>query len=123
MIVNLSVHVQIFKINHVITRDKLLSLVFGRFALTIFTNCSYNLVQDFCEWRTPRVFAFNRSNPSISSNRISRKTIIFFLLYRLVQFKGMTLYYTAYNYLRPRSNFDRDFDQIFYGSILLLLRL
>ena len=38
MIINLSVHVRIsFKINHVIARDKLLSLVFGRFTVTIFS--------------------------------------------------------------------------------------
>ena len=48
MIVNLSVHVRnSFKINHVIARDKLLSLVFGRFAVTIFSLQPYNLYKIF----------------------------------------------------------------------------
>ena len=37
--------------------------------------------------------------------------------------QGVTLYYTAYNYLRPRSKFDQDFDRNFYRNIMLLLRL
>ena len=48
MMVNLSVHIRIsFKINHVIARDKLLSLVFGRFSVTIFSLQPYNLYKIF----------------------------------------------------------------------------
>ena len=48
MMVNLSVHIRIsFKINHMITRDKLLTLVFDRFAVTIFSLQPYNLYKIF----------------------------------------------------------------------------
>ena len=68
MIVNLAVHVRIsFKINHVITRDKLLTLVFGRFAVTIFSLQPYNLYKIF-KIVQPRTGFLQVADPSACCN-------------------------------------------------------